>query len=977
MNEGVDMRVKTVKNVIILFSLMQFTFAADISGRVTDAGSGDFLPGANVIVEGTNFGASSDRSGSYAISGLADGDYTLTVSYIGYSDYSAQVTVAGENVTNDIQLSVSYINMEAVNVSGLAQGQVKALNQQRSAGNIKNVVSSDMIEQFPDQNVADAIQRLPGVALETDHGEGRYVQIRGAEAQLNTTTLNGIRIPSPEDTERKVSLDVIPSFLLGGIELVKAITPDMDADAIGGAVNLITKNAFDYDGRTMSLKVAGGQRPMRGKANSMMAFNFADQLMDGKLGVILSFSYEDNDMHTDNLELEWDDKYEFVTDEVDEWDVEEEDDGTLDSTAIYVVGEADGTTLTDLQLRNYNLNRKRMGVTANLDYKLNDNSKIYFRTMLNTYTDWEERDRLRFRLDKSVDEEEKGSGYTNGGKSVNLARIERDIKSRTSTSQINSYTFGGDHKLGSLGLDYSYTISHAEEFRNPSTNVTYEAKDVNFDYNIDDSHYPKLSNFTNDDGEAYDFNDASNFELDEIELLGDYFPSKKSPNGNLTGDDDKIMKVNLTFPLSLGPMDGKIKAGIKTSNKEKSADESGAEVWGWDGDEDLTMSDFTKALDGDDYMDGNYTHNIGIDADKVRDHMAANVDNYEILPVYEDAFFSTWDAKEAITAFYGMADMRMGKMNIIAGARIENTDTEYTGMNGDIAAIEDEEGTYEEAKAMLESFTSKGDNSFTLPMVHLRYSVNNNMLVRLAYTETIARANYGSLVPFVLAEDEEAESGNPDLVPAHSKNIDMMLEYYAGPLGILSFGYFSKDIKDYFYTAVLENYTVQGKEYEEVKMPMNGTGATLSGWEMNIQQQLSFLPGPLSGLSLYFNYTSTTSEADYGSERDKTTLPGQAGATGNLSLGYETKKLSARFSYAISDQYIVEVGEDSDEDVFYEPANRVDVSFGYNVMENLTVFADFMNLTNAPLGYFVGSSDTPIQRELYGPTIKMGINYDF
>jgi TonB-dependent receptor len=204
-----------------------------------------------------------------------------------------------------------------------------------------------------------------------------------------------------------------------------------------------------------------------------------------------------------------------------------------------------------------------------------------------------------------------------------------------------------------------------------------------------------------------------------------------------------------------------------------------------------------------------------------------------------------------------------------------------------------------------------------------------------------------------------------------------MLEYYAGPLGIMSFGYFSKDIKDYFYTAVLENYTVQGKEYEEVKMPMNGTGATLSGWEMNIQQQLSFLPGPLSGLSLYFNYTSTTSEADYGSGRDKTTLPGQAGATGNLSLGYETSKLSARLSYAISDQYIVEVGEDSDEDVFYEPANRVDLSVGYNAMENLTVFADFMNLTNAPLGYFVGTSDTPIQRELYGPTIKVGINYDF
>ena len=204
------MRVKTVKSVIILFSLMQFTFAADISGRVTDAGSGDFLPGANVVVEGTNFGASSDRSGSYTITGLAAGDYTLQVSYIGYSDYSAQVTVAGENVANDIQLSVSYVSMEAVNVDGLAQGQVKALNQQRSAGNIKNVVSRDQMEKFPDQNVADVLQRLPGIALESDHGEGRYVQIRGAEASLNTTTINGVKVPSPED-KRKISLDIIPS----------------------------------------------------------------------------------------------------------------------------------------------------------------------------------------------------------------------------------------------------------------------------------------------------------------------------------------------------------------------------------------------------------------------------------------------------------------------------------------------------------------------------------------------------------------------------------------------------------------------------------------------------------------------------------------------------------------------------------------------------------------------------------------------
>ena len=174
--------------------------------------------------------------------------------------------------------------------------------------------------------------------------------------------MNGIRIPSPEDTERIVSLDVIPSFLLGSIELSKAITPDMDGDAIGGSVNLITKNGFDYDGRTINLKVAGGQRTMRGKNTGMAALNYADQLMNNRLGLIISGSYENNDMHTDNIEMEWDDKIEWVTEEVDEYEVDEDD--PTDTTFIYKTDDKDGTVLTDVQLRNYNLSRERMGITG-------------------------------------------------------------------------------------------------------------------------------------------------------------------------------------------------------------------------------------------------------------------------------------------------------------------------------------------------------------------------------------------------------------------------------------------------------------------------------------------------------------------------------------------------------------------------------------------------------------------------------------
>ena len=310
------MNINIIKWILISILSSQFILAGGINGKVTDAGSGDFLPGANVVLDGTNYGASSDRYGEFTISNVPDGNYTLTVTYVGYADYSDSVTVGSDVVSRDIALSVDYVAMEAVNVTGLAQGQAKALSQQRSAGNIKNVVSRDQMEKFPDQNVADVLQRLPGIALESDHGEGRYVQIRGAEASLNTTTINGVKVPSPEDV-RKISLDIIPSYSLGSVEVTKAITPDMDGDAIGGHVNLITKNAFDYDGQFMEAKVAGGHRPLYGKSGSMGAFTYGNQFMDGKLGLIVSSSYEFNDMKTDNIELEWNDEYEFVSDVVD------------------------------------------------------------------------------------------------------------------------------------------------------------------------------------------------------------------------------------------------------------------------------------------------------------------------------------------------------------------------------------------------------------------------------------------------------------------------------------------------------------------------------------------------------------------------------------------------------------------------------------------------------------------------------------
>ena len=966
------MKIKFISITTVTLFLAHFIYAGDINGKVSGSSSGDFLPGANVMLDGTNYGTSSDRFGNFKIDGVPDGDYTLKVTYVGYGDFSQAVTVVAEGVTVDVSLDVDYVSMEGVNVTGLAQGQAKALSQQRSAGNIKNVVSRDQMEKFPDQNVADVLQRLPGVALESDHGEGRYVQIRGAEASLNTTTINGVKVPSPEDV-RKISLDIIPSYSLGSVEVTKAITPDMDADAIGGHVNLITKNAFDYDGQFMEAKVAGGHRPLYGKSGSMGAFTYGNQFMDGNLGLIVSGSYEFNDMKTDNIELEWNDEYEFVSDVVDE----PGDDPT------YVVNEADGVIINDMQLKNYSLSRERVGVTTSLDYKLANNSKLYANYISNTYTDIENRNRLRYRFDKSVDEETPGSGYSNvtsTAGTANLARIARELKSRSSISKINSFSLGGDHALGKLGLDWAFTKSYAEELRDPSVNAEFVAKDINMNYEFSDNNHPQITSFTDEDGVAFDQHDLSAYELDAIELEGDYIPNKKSPNGNLVSGDDQVIAFNMSMPLAFGGGNGEIKVGAKLSTKEKKSDKSGAEVWEWDGDDDIIMQGFNMDIEGSDYMDGNYVHTNGIDVKKIRAHMSENIGSYAILPLYEDAILETWDATEDVTAFYGMADMKFGKVNFIGGARMEKTSSTYNSWEGAIEDAEDNEGTLDESLAAY--FTAqKVTKEYTnvLPMVHVRYAVNDQTLVRAAYTESIARADFAALVPFIATDGDDAEAGNPELESAHSQNIDLMLEYYPAGLGIFSFGYFSKSIDNYIYTSALQDVSIRGgsKVYDEVVMPVNGDNATLSGWEMNFVKNLDFLPGPLSNLSLYFNYTSTDSEADYGDAREKSTFPGQAASTGNLSFAYETSKLTARFSQSIADQYIVEVGDDKDEDIFYDPANRLDLSLSYNLNSKLTLFADILNITNVPHVYFMGDASKPVEKEVYGSTIKIGTNYRF
>jgi len=229
-----------------------------IAGTVKDSGQG-VLPGARVELQSKGEAVVSNAQGQFAIRDLAPGRYTLTVSYVGFKPFSSDVNVAGGQTMHvDAVLSIA-TQSEAVTVRGDRQrGEVEALNIERTADNIVQVLPNEVITSLPNTNIADAVGRLPSVLFERDEGEGKYIQIRGTEPRLSNVTINGIHVPSPE-TVRNVKLDVIPADLVDMVEVNKTLSANQDADAIGGSVNLVTKSPTDQPYVTV-LEMGGTRR---------------------------------------------------------------------------------------------------------------------------------------------------------------------------------------------------------------------------------------------------------------------------------------------------------------------------------------------------------------------------------------------------------------------------------------------------------------------------------------------------------------------------------------------------------------------------------------------------------------------------------------------------------------------------------------------------------------------------------------------
>lgn len=914
--------------LIILFLPMQVFSqgTARIAGKVTDTATGEQLPGANVFLEGTSIGVATDRFGDYRLDKVPLGTYMLTARYIGYEEFTTEVVLTRSNTTTslDIQLSLSAVELEDVVVSGLRQGQVKALNQQMTASNIKNVLSSEEMEKFPDMNTAEALQRIPGIAITRSLGEGQFIYLRGTEPRLTNVTVNGQKIATPRESDRYIGLDIVNASQISSIEVSKAITPDMDGAAIGGTVDLVTRSAFDREGSELRVNVGSGYQALGEHPLYRGSINYSAILNEEKtFGITVDGSWYRNSITSHSNEFDWD-------------DVED------------VNGNTIPFALADYRLYNYKTTRDHFGVNAQLEFRPSDDNRYFISGMYNRRTDDLTRNMLRYRLDKG--------DYLNAT-TISEGRAAFELNYRNEIQNLYGLTAGGENNLGLLTLDYSVSFSHGEEETgdNGQLKSEYQIRGISYSIDLSDVDFPGITTTNVDESFLLT---PENWQED-----GQDFRERSSSN------DYFLAEANLKYPYVLGDYQAEFKAGAKFTNDQKER-ESKRYDYNWRGD-DITMATFNASGDPiADFLLDNYTFGPLLEGETIVDFLRSHVDpenGFRVEPVTDDTdgLGGTYDASESIYAGYLMTTVNFDDLMVLAGVRAEITQTTYEGLD----LLLDDDGQ------VVNSTPTSNDNDYTsfFPAVHFRYKISPYTNIRLAYTQGIARPDYFDLAPYrwIIPDDDEIIAGNPSLEPTESKNVDLMFGHYFKGIGALNAGFFFKKLDKVIYETAqrIEGGAYDG--FDELKK-VNGGSADLYGFEVSWMQQFTFLPSFLSGFGIYANYTYTKTDVDL-TYSDRDVLPGQAGDVGNFGLSYERDNLTARLSLNYTSEVLVQVESDEEFDRWNDERVQLDFSGSYQFYPGFEFYLDLANLTNAPQRVYYHVTSRPRENQYYSWSLRSGV----
>ncbi len=831
---------------------------------------------------------------------------------------------------------------EEILVTGQRAQQARAIEIKRNAIGIVDVAAADEIGRLPDRNVAEVIERLPGVGVTYDQGEGRYVAIRGIPSDLNSYTFGGVEIGNPDGQTRSLPLDIVSGQLLNRVEVIKAKTADQDGQGIGGSINLVPQTAFDFKDRFViqANAQAGYQElndkvPVRGDVSVGGRFGANEEF-----GILLGGSYSDR---------------------------------TFTSYGVYpddwrpVAGAARGGMPTNIKHTDYSLKRERIGAAGSLDFRPSDDHEIYLRGIYSKFT--EDEYRQRYRLDFATDALLPTLTFNPGGLTgTQTGNTERrqDLRLEYKEKSILAGMLGGSSRFGDLKLDYVVARVH-NEVREPNQLWQFRCN-------------PGVVDF--------DFSEKIFTATPRTECTPAQMGFRQYSEQYETGDEDIWQgKADLTWNIAALDEGSFVKFGGKYRTTDKSFD-SRNDTWTRGGNAATRFTLGQHNLQGEPvrtYPDGDdrvYLNSPTINGNAIIDFTAANLsgplfvrDNAATLA---NATLNDIFIEEDVWAAYGQASLKFGPSTITAGLRYEHTTSNIRGsrlQQGTTVVPVDARNSYQD----------------WLPSVIVRIDAGDKFTFRLGYTRNLGRPNYSQLSPGGALSYEDGNgngtfegsfsTGNPDLKPYRADSLDVSAEYYFAKGGLITLGGFVKFIDNPIFTQtnLLTNTSFAGLNFERLStsQPMNADSAKLTGVEAAFQQQFTFLPGFLSGFGIELNGTLVGSTLTLPSGR-VSTFPSQSEFLYGAQLFYQAGPVEASVAYHNTGSSLIAVGGAPFQDQYNDDLRRLDAKVRFAVTDNISVFAEAQNLTDEPTRQYQGDrTDWFSQNERYGRTFWGGVSAKF
>jgi TonB-dependent receptor len=904
---------------LLLAGVASTSFAqatGELSGRVRGP-DGNPIASASVLIVGHAREANTDRAGRYRLSDVPAGPQRVVFRYMGLRSDTLSATITpGRSVSLDATLQSVPLMLAGVKVEGERGGQLSAINQQRRSPTVVNVVSADEIGSLPDQNVAEAVQRVPGVSIQTSRGEGRFVSIRGTAPTLNTVTLNGQTLASTAES-RATALDLLPSSMVASIEVTKAVTPDMDGSAIGGSINIATLTAFDHD-RPFLFGTARGlfhqqqvtfgddKRPYELDLTAGRRFG-----RDQSWGIVVAGSASRRDFTASVLDP-------------DGWE------------------EVDNSIFPEeLELQVEDNERQRYGLTSSLDWRPSPTASLFLRGLFTRTREVASNSEYEFGFEGDLENQTLTTGrYTAGSAELDLS--EDDEK-----ESLWALTLGGSRRLGqSLIFDFAATGTRGVLDR-VGPDATFETSEDNEDQLSSTFDVAPYFFTITPENPGFIANPAN-------------YPLRSASWGIESNRENTwVGAANLRWDTRLGAFPAFVKVGGKLQLRDKVIDDQSFSYV------PLGIDLAPYALPATGTVQGGSEAFVHGDVRRFSQFFADNRTNPQRFQLDPEATAlngveSDSDNRERVSAGYVMGSADLGRATLLAGIRVEQTRTESRRFEFD------ENADTEEITVGDRRF----DRSYTnvLPAIVFRYAASENLLLRAAWTNTIGRPDYEELAGFRRVEFEPTAvanvfegtitEGNPGLKPFEAANLDASIEYYIPAGGLLSVGGFHKRIANpiYEFDVTERDVEFEGRSYAELRrvQDRNADAGTLRGIELAYSQPLFFLPRPFDGLGITANAAFIDSKVTVpGREEDKLPFFGQSNRVFNLVPYYQRGPIELRLAWTLRGKYLNEIGGEAFEDRYIDSRETVDVTARYTFANSrLELLAQGRNLGNEPeVGY--------------------------